>query len=84
MKVYIECSSHAYMALFAALGHNIVRSELEADLVVFTGGEDVTPSFYGDKKHSYTGNSPERDEREAQLFNRCVERNIPMVGICRG
>jgi putative glutamine amidotransferase len=52
--------------------------------VVFTGGEDVTPSFYKEEPHQTTCNNLRRDMQEQQIFELALKRNIPMVGICRG
>jgi carbamoylphosphate synthase small subunit len=60
------------------------KSLEEADFVLFTGGEDVHPSFYGEGVLNCTNSNIERDRREAVIYNECVERGIPMVGICRG
>jgi carbamoylphosphate synthase small subunit len=81
--VHIVGGGGAYEQMFKKLGFVSVEYET-ADLVCFTGGEDVTPSFYGDAKHPWTGNNPARDEQEAIIFNRCILRGTPMVGICRG
>lgn len=56
----------------------------QADLVVFTGGEDVTPSYYGDSQHPTTHNNPQRDAYEKSMFDKALALEIPMVGICRG
>ena len=53
-------------------------------LVVFTGGSDVTPSFYGENCNDKTQCNPKRDEREAKVFNRARELELPIAGICRG
>jgi gamma-glutamyl-gamma-aminobutyrate hydrolase PuuD len=84
MNVLIINGNQQYTQLFKSLGH---RSTIMGDsigLAVFTGGADVTPSYYGDTQHPYTGNDEARDEYEAHMFYVCKERNIPMVGICRG
>lgn len=54
------------------------------DLVVFTGGADVSPELYGAKPHSKTYTNPPRDSKEVKVFNLAKELNLPMVGICRG
>lgn len=84
MRVYIEHPNHQYKDLFESLGFTVVSDVGSANLVCFTGGEDVTPDMYGDKKHPYTGNNVHRDEREKRLFEHCLASNLPMVGICRG
>jgi len=54
-------------------------------LVLFTGGEDVSPSLYNDKSpKSYCGSNIYRDEHEMMIFEIALKNNIPMTGICRG
>lgn len=84
MKISIIDGNHQYTELCKSLGFSIENQFEYADMVLFTGGEDVSPSLYGDYQHAYTGNNPARDNNEAQIFSSCVDRNIPMVGICRG
>lgn len=82
--VYIEHSSGEYRELFKLLGFKVIDNLEAADLVVFTGGADVSPKLYGDVQHPTTYNDPFRDHKEALVFRFCVEHSIPMVGICRG
>ena len=56
----------------------------DADLVVFTGGADVSPSFYGETAHTSTVSAPVRDEGESLLYHHAAKMCTPMVGICRG
>ncbi len=56
----------------------------EADLVVFTGGEDVSPELYSAEMHPRTSCNPSRDKKEVDEFNRAFALKKPMVGICRG
>lgn len=86
------------MQLFNELGHDVVdlnvmtnyKRSMETieqgmlDLVVFTGGADVTPSFYGEPAHPATHSQLVRDNAEKRAFNKCAARDIPMAGICRG
>lgn len=62
----------------------IVNKMHEADLVVFTGGEDVDPALYGRKPHSTTSFNRYRDDKEVGEFDLAKSYNLPMVGICRG
>lgn len=55
----------------------------EADVVMFTGGEDVNPAVYGHDVIPGTYFTPERDEEEIDAFNRMHEGQIA-IGICRG
>jgi putative glutamine amidotransferase len=55
------------------------------DGILFTGGEDVSPLFYGEnplKQVTYI--STDRDTHEIAMFKRAYENNIPILGICRG
>lgn len=83
-KVFIVHSSMAYVQLFKELGYAITNNTDEADLAVFTGGEDVTPAYYGDKAHHHTYNNPLRDGEEKNLFEMFKKHLVPCVGICRG
>ena len=84
MKFLVVNGNTQYWSLLLSLGHTITPNEEEAQAVLFTGGEDVTPKLYGDKAHHFTGNNEYRDAKETALFHRCYERKLPMVGICRG
>lgn len=84
MNVVIVNGSSQYRTLFESMGHTLTNAPIYADLVVFTGGADVTPDMYGAKAHPWTGNDVSRDAEEAIIFNQCVKFGIPMVGICRG
>ena len=74
MKIYIVNGSGDYNRLFLSLGMALTADLNEADMVCFTGGEDVTPSLYGDAQHKYTGNNVYRDTKEAQIFEQCLEK----------
>lgn len=58
------------------------------DAVVFWGGTDVHPSFYGEKAHMKSQAQYERpsmrDEFERKAMLACIARGIPMIGVCRG
>lgn len=62
----------------------IVYAVNKADLIQFTGGEDVTPALYGSPQHKKTHNNLARDRHEQLIFKIARHLNIPMVGICRG
>jgi gamma-glutamyl-gamma-aminobutyrate hydrolase PuuD len=56
----------------------------DADLVLFTGGSDVDPKYYGQKAGKHTGSGGARDAREFALFHQAMELGKPIFGICRG
>lgn len=83
-KVFIVGGGNEYKKMFAKEGWEIVDQLKDADLVQFTGGEDVTPALYNERPHKLTANNPVRDAKEAALFQWCIKNNKPMAGICRG
>ncbi|URZ06590.1 gamma-glutamyl-gamma-aminobutyrate hydrolase family protein [Clostridium felsineum] len=55
------------------------------DGLLLSGGEDINPLFYGENpisKVMYT--SPARDEYEKKLYSKALEKDMPVLGICRG
>lgn len=56
----------------------------KADLVIFTGGDDVNPVLYGERAHVSTQYSDPRDTADMLVFQECVEKGVPMLGVCRG
>jgi len=83
-NVVIVGGGFEYSGMFKGEGWNVVHNTAEADMVQFTGGADVTPSYYGHTKHPYTYNDEARDAREAVHFRMAVRLGKPMAGICRG
>lgn len=83
-KIFIESGGYAEDQMFLNAGWEVTFDLNDADLVCFTGGEDVSPSYYGEDVHPKTFSSIHRDVKEEKLFNHCVDSFIPMVGICRG
>ncbi len=61
-----------------------VKKIEDADLVVFTGGEDVSPSLYGENEGYRTYSNLTRDTLEVDFYNKALSLGLPMVGICRG
>ena len=55
------------------------------DAVVFAGGSDLDPALYGEPAHPETkGLRPERDTAEVPLMRGALDRDLPVLGICRG
>jgi putative glutamine amidotransferase len=55
------------------------------DGLILAGGADIDPDAYGDERHAETaGTVPERDTFEIALTRRAFERDLPLLGICRG
>lgn len=80
-KIYVVGGANYYAS-------KIIDSELvdkleDADIVMFTGGEDVDPSLYGCEKHRRTYSNLKRDLYENEVFSK-INPNQLVIGICRG
>jgi gamma-glutamyl-gamma-aminobutyrate hydrolase PuuD len=55
------------------------------DGLLLAGGSDVDPSLYGAPPHPETGKTdPNRDRLETALLHEALERDLPVLAICRG
>lgn len=81
MKIFVVGGALGYATFLE--GMTLVDKVEDAEVVLFTGGEDVTPSLYDCKKHPTTYCNPNRDLEEKEVFNRIKENQIAL-GICRG
>ena len=55
------------------------------DGFLFTGGQDVDPQLYGEAMEPFCGElCPARDALEQELLRQALERDKPILGICRG
>jgi putative glutamine amidotransferase len=55
------------------------------DGLVLAGGADIDPGSYGAEPHPETVDTvPERDRFELALTRAAIERDLPVLGICRG
>lgn len=83
-KVYVVGGGYEYIQLLYSQGYGGAKGLGDADVVLFTGGEDVTPQLYGEKPLNTTNFNVARDEREKIIYDEALKASIPMVGICRG
>lgn len=65
-------------------GAQLVDNLEKADVVLFTGGEDVDPSLYGCEKHPSTHSNIKRDLEEKAIFEKVNPNKQVCVGCCRG
>jgi putative glutamine amidotransferase len=55
------------------------------DGLVFSGGSDLDPELYGEDAHpETTGVVRERDDFELALMKAALDRDLPVLAICRG
>lgn len=84
-----DTTSYPFNQLFSesvrVTSKNVLQGDVDA--VVIWGGEDISPSIYGQRVSKFTGASDrmsDRDLVEYTLFNAAREAGIPIIGICRG
>jgi gamma-glutamyl-gamma-aminobutyrate hydrolase PuuD len=73
-------------ALVVPPSSEAVEETLDAlDAVVFTGGADLDPALYGAEAHPATDEPRrDRDAGELALLTAALERDMPVLAICRG
>jgi putative glutamine amidotransferase len=55
------------------------------DGLMLAGGADIDPAAYGEERHPLTIDTvPQRDDFEIALTRAAIERDMPVLGICRG
>ena len=62
----------------------IEKLATKLDGFVFAGGQDIAPSFYGEESRGSRAPDIERDHFETALCRAALERDKPLLGICRG
>ena len=80
-------NSQNYIDAVKSFGHEALTecADLsEIDGLILCGGSDVHPRYYGEEINGSVGIDEERDEREIPIVRACIERHIPILGICRG
>jgi gamma-glutamyl-gamma-aminobutyrate hydrolase PuuD len=80
-KIYVVGTSIDYMNWMQG---ELVEDMKDADLVVFTGGEDVSPKLYDSHQHYTTSCNSARDAYETGKYHEAKGLGIPCIGICRG
>lgn len=73
-------------ALLVPPSEDGVDETLDAlDGLIFSGGSDLDPELYGEEPHPETfGVHRDRDRAEVGLLRAALERDMPVLGICRG
>jgi putative glutamine amidotransferase len=54
------------------------------DGLIFSGGADLDPAAYGEAPKGTMGAQAERDRAELALLSGALERDLPVLAICRG
>jgi putative glutamine amidotransferase len=54
------------------------------DGIVFAGGGDIDPAYFDETRHPALELDQDRDVAEMMLMKAALERDMPVLGICRG
>jgi putative glutamine amidotransferase len=84
---YVRCVERAGgRALLVPPAQDGIDETLDAvDGLIFSGGSDLDPELYGQEPHAETtGVVPERDGFELTLLSAALDRDLPVLAICRG
>lgn len=68
------------------LDTDVIDDLLESlDGIIFSGGGDIDPKYWGDSPIPEADeHDPDRDAFELQAIPKVLEKDMPMLGICRG
>lgn len=83
VKFFLPHPDQQVIQMLKRNGFEWCTKQDDADIVVFTGGADVHPALYGERRHATTTTSGVRDNRDIIAWNACRQDQLK-VGICRG
>jgi putative glutamine amidotransferase len=89
-RSYVQAAQHAgALVVMLPPDEQLLVDPAEAldllDGLLLAGGVDIDPATYGEQAHTETVDTvPERDRFEIALVRGAVERDLPVLGICRG
>lgn len=70
-------------------GSNVAEALRDVDAVIFTGGEDISPSLLSDPQDWHRiveeiDYNASRDVSDFLVMSYCLDNDIPLMGFCRG
>ena len=90
-KKILVLNGRSYAAAVEGLGEiecdheEFFKKPSDFGLILFTGGEDITPEWYGDKSPlRMCYNNIQRDKMELYVLSLARKHNVRCIGICRG
>ena len=85
MEALTACGALPVILSFDSGAETLERTLGICDGFLFTGGQDVSPSLYGEEPIPACGEAyPPKDRLEAGLFRLAYGADKPIFGICRG
>ena len=85
----LDTASAKSVRLYSWYDSNAEEAVKDVELVLFTGGEDVSPSLYFDPElwHGVVEEidyNAEKDVSDYLTMSYCLDHDIPVLGFCRG
>lgn len=83
-SVFVVGNDPSTCKMFFKDGWSIITEIRKADVIVFTGGSDIDPALYGQRRTPVCGSSDiRRDEAEVKCYKNLAKDQLK-IGICRG
>lgn len=82
-KIFVKEGYEDY-ASFLTMEYELVDTIKDADIVILTGGHDVSPSMYDEKQHETVCVNKTEDDIDAFIYEKAVKLNKFVIGICKG
>jgi len=79
-----ELAAAGALPVHVAAGVDPAALVARVDALVLTGGTDVDPALYGEEPHPTVRVDRARDDRELALLAAALDRELPVLAICRG
>lgn len=78
--------NEAIKAMLQRKGHTVHTGVFKdnTDIVVFSGGADVSPFYYGERRLKATTCALARDLNDAKMYREARDKGLACIGICRG
>ena len=74
---------HSFVPFFPDLAILNKQKVKDYDLIIFSGGSDISPSIYGEENTNSTTH-PQRDQIELIILEEAIKLNKKILGVCRG
>ncbi len=82
--VYLPQDNPNYERMIVAVGGQISQDIEQCEGLILPGGGDINPAWYGQSPcWEYPWNN-QNDQQDFQLFSQFYQRDLPILGICRG
>lgn len=82
LRSFVIGGNTAIDLIFQQKGFQLAKGLEDAEVIIFQGGEDVSPHLYGETRHPTTSSNEKRDRFEFACYK--ATQGKLRIGICRG